>query len=61
MEITSLSLVSATATGTAELQTTLESQLTLDEPCHEIITIKTIQEYESCESLASSESKLNFF
>lgn len=47
--------------GTAQLQRTLESQLTPDEPCHKIITIKPIQEYESCKSLTSSESKLDLF
>lgn len=59
MDIPSLPLSSATATGTAQLQRALEAQLTLDEPCHKIITIKTIQEYESCKSLTSSESKLD--
>lgn len=59
MEISSFPLVSAT--GTAQLQRALESQLTPDEPCHKIITIKTIQEYESCESLTSSESKGDLF
>lgn len=51
----------STATGTAQLQRTLECQLTPDEPCHKIITIKTIQEYESCTSLTSSESEMDLF